>query len=51
LDISDWAKFFMDITNIREFDILIPLFFDDPKKNIGLQKSIGYMGKRQKIDE
>jgi hypothetical protein len=41
----------MDITDIRRLGILIPLFFDDPKKNIGLQKSIGYMGKRQKIDK
>ena len=32
LDISDWVKKFMDIIDIHEFDILILLFFDDPKK-------------------
>jgi hypothetical protein len=37
LDVSGRDKIFMDITCIRRLDILILLFFDYSKKNVGLQ--------------
>jgi len=37
LDILGWVKVFVDIFDIHELGILILFFFDDPKKNIGLQ--------------
>jgi hypothetical protein len=32
-----WDFFFLDIINIYELSILILLFSNDPKKNVGLQ--------------
>jgi hypothetical protein len=40
LNISGWVKNFMDITDIYGFDILILLFFDNPKKISSRKKTL-----------